>query len=46
VEVNFKAMSRNILSLAFCLSSQKELKEFFVILVEKILESLKQVWIS
>ena len=43
IESNFKNMSRNILSLAFCLSSQKELKEFFIILVEKILESFKQM---
>jgi hypothetical protein len=43
IESNFKNVSRNILSLAFCLSSQKELKEFFVILVEKILESFKQM---
>ena len=43
MDANFKSISRNILSLAFCLSSQKELKEFFVILVEKILEGFKQL---
>ena len=43
IESNFKSTSRNILSLAFCLSSQKELKDFFVILIEKIIESFKQM---
>lgn len=43
IETNFKTTSRNILSLAFCLSSQKELKEFFIILVEKIVENFKQM---
>jgi hypothetical protein len=43
MESHFKNTSRNVLSLAFCLSSQKELKEFFVLLVEKILEGFKQV---
>ena len=41
MDANFKSISRNVLSLAFCLSSQKELKEFFVILVEKILDGFK-----
>jgi len=43
IETNFKNTSRNILSLAFCLSSQKELKEFFIILVEKIVENFRQM---
>ena len=43
IESNFKSTSRNILSLAFCLSSQKELKEFFIILVEKIVENFRQM---
>lgn len=43
IETHFKALSRNILSIAICLSSPKELKDFFVILVEKILESFKLI---
>lgn len=41
IETHFKTLTRNILSIAVCLTSPKELKDFFVILVEKILESFK-----
>lgn len=44
IETHFKSLSRNLLSMALCLSSQKELKDFFVILVEKILEGFKQIF--
>ena len=43
IESNFKALSRSILALAQSLASSRELKDFFVVSVEKILEPLKQM---
>ena len=41
VESNFKTVTRNVLSVAASLSSAKDVRDFFVLTVEKIVEPLK-----
>ena len=41
VECNFKSITRNVLSVASSLSSAKDVRDFFVLSVEKIVEPLK-----
>ena len=41
VECNFKSITRNVLSVASSLSSAKDVRDFFVLAVEKIVEPLK-----
>ncbi|XP_040569845.1 acidic fibroblast growth factor intracellular-binding protein B [Lepeophtheirus salmonis] len=43
VESNFKLLSRNILNIATGLNNNKEVKDFFVHVVEKIVEPLKSM---
>lgn len=43
VEANFKSLTRNIVSLATSLSNNKEVRDFFVHVVEKIVDPMKQL---
>ena len=43
IESNFKTLTKNILGLAAGMSSNKEMRDFFAHLVEKITEPLKSL---
>lgn len=43
IETNFKPLTRGILGMAQSLGSSRELKDFFIHLLEKIVEPLKQM---
>ncbi len=46
IEANFKTISRNMLSLGQSLSSNKEVRDFFVHLVEKLCDPLRSIGVT